>query len=39
MESHRNGGGRKLESRGVRRYRRGKEKNKEAKERGSRKTR
>ena len=37
MELHRNGSGRKLESRGVRRHRRGKEKNKEAKERGSRK--
>jgi len=39
MESHCNGSGRKLESRRVRRHRRGKEKNREAKERGSRKVR
>jgi len=39
MELHHNSSGRKLESGGVRRHRRGKEKNKEAKERGSRKVR
>jgi len=39
MELHCNGSGRKLESREVRRYRRGKEKNREAKERDSRKVR
>jgi len=39
MESHHNGSGRKLESERVRRHRRGKEKNRKAKERGSRKAR
>ena len=39
MESHRNGSRRKLESRGVRRHKRDKEKNKKAKEKGSRKAR
>jgi len=39
MKSHYNGSGRKLESRGVRRHRRGKEKNRKAEERGSRKAR
>jgi len=39
MELHYNGSGRKLESREVRRHRRGKEKNREAKERDSRKVR
>jgi len=37
MESHYNDSGKKLESGGVRRHRRGKEKNREAKERGNRK--
>jgi len=39
MKLHRNSGGRKLESGGVRRHRRDKEKNREAKERDSRKAR
>jgi len=39
MESPCNGSGRKLEYRRVRRHRKGKEKNKEAEERGSRKAR
>jgi len=39
MESHRNGSRRKLKSGGVRRHRRGREKNREAEERGSRKAR
>jgi len=39
MESHHNGSGRKLESGGVRRHRRDREKNREAEEKDSRKTR
>jgi len=39
MESPCNGSGRKLEYRRVRRHRKGKEKNREAEERGSRKAR
>jgi len=39
MESHCNDSGKKLESGGVRRHRRGKGKNREAKERGNRKAR
>ena len=39
MELYRNNSGRKLESGGVRRHRGGKKKNKEAKERGSKKAR
>jgi len=39
MESHHNGNRRKLESGRVRRHRRGKEKNREAKKKGSRKVR
>jgi len=39
MKSYCNSSGRKLESGGVRRHRRGKEKNREAKERGSKKAR
>jgi len=39
MELHCNGNKRKLEFRGVRRYRRGREKNREAEKRGNRKAR
>jgi len=39
MESHCNSSGRKLESRGMRRHRGGRKRNREAKERGSRKAR